>query len=142
MIHNRICTNDKSDQTIKLKKKLVLVNNALLQGWATLFGSRAAQETKIIYVGQYKYHMELFDLNFMTKLNFSSLFIGKKPFERYFKWFINLKKCSRATLRCLAGRMWSAGPTLPRPALLSTYLFLLINNFNPTKLYFLKKYFF
>jgi hypothetical protein len=31
--------------------------------------------------------------------------------------FIHLKKGSRATLRCLAGRMWNAGRTLPRPDL-------------------------
>jgi hypothetical protein len=30
---------------------------------------------------------------------------------------INFKKRSRATLRCLAGRLWPAGRTLPRPAL-------------------------
>ncbi len=30
--------------------------------------------------------------------------------------FYQLKKRSRATLKCLAGRMWPAGWTLPRPA--------------------------
>ena len=28
-----------------------------------------------------------------------------------------LKECSQATLKCLAGSMWPAGRTLPRPAL-------------------------
>jgi len=46
----------------------------------------------------------------------------KKHFKRNFQCLISLKKCSRATLRCLAGRMWPAGRTLPRPGLGLSFL--------------------
>jgi len=44
-------------------------------------------------------------------------FLKRSVSKGIFKCYINLKKCLRATFRCLAGRMWPAGRTLPRPAL-------------------------
>ncbi len=52
------------------------------------------------------------------------LFVIKQVFSWYlmcfhskFSYLGNFKCSSRATLRCLAGRMWPAGRTLPRPVL-------------------------
>jgi len=89
----------------------------LCQGWTTLFDSRATLETKLVYASQYKNPIDLFDLIFKRKWVFGCPFSKRKHFKRHFKCLINLKKCSRATLRCLAGRMWPEGRTLPRPAL-------------------------
>jgi hypothetical protein len=90
---------------------------SLDQGWATLFGSRATLETKVVYAGHYKNHMDLFDLTFEKKIDFQQSNFKKEHFKRHFQCFVSLKKCSRATLRCSAGRMWPAGRTLPRPGL-------------------------
>ncbi len=48
------------------------VSLTLEQGCATIFGSRATLETKMVYAGQYKYHMYLFDLTFERKLDINS----------------------------------------------------------------------
>jgi len=42
--------------------------------------------------------------------------------------FYQPKKCSRATLRYLAGRMWPAGRTLPRPSLADSGKTTLLHN--------------
>jgi len=73
--------------------------------------------SKIIYGGQCKHHMDLIKMTFKRKWAFSIPFSEKKHFKRHFQSSINLKICSRATLRCLAGRMWPTGRTLPRPGL-------------------------
>ncbi len=55
--------------------------------------------------------MNLFDLTFERNLTFSGPFSKKKQCERHFQCFLNFKKCSLDTFRCLAGR------TLSRPAI-------------------------
>jgi len=48
---------------------------------------------------------------------------------------LNTFKCSsRATLRCLAGRMWPAGPPLPRPVLNGHDAVLIFDFFSESKL--------
>ena len=68
-------------------------------------------------MGQYKYHKDLFDLTFEKKWGLEVHFLKRSILSGIFIYLDNFKKCSRATLRCLAGRMWPAGRTLPRPAL-------------------------
>jgi len=51
------------------------------QGWVIIFGWRATMETKLVYAGQYKYRMELIDLNFERKKAFISPF-SKKSISR------------------------------------------------------------
>ena len=87
------------------------------QRWATLFGSQATLVTRLVYAGQYKYNKDVLHLTFERNWVFRCLFFTQQHFKWHFKCLINLKKCSRAPLRCLAGRMWPAGRTLPRPAL-------------------------
>ncbi len=76
----------------------------LNHGWATLFGSQATLEPILIYAGQFKYQVDLFDLTFYRKRDLNTPFSKKKHFNKSIKY-------SRATLRCSAGRM------LPRPGL-------------------------
>jgi len=94
-----------------LKNKLNF-HQHLEQGWATLFVSRASLETKFVCEGQYKNPMDLFDLIFKRKWVFGCSFSKKEHFKRHFLCFINLKKCSRAKLRCL-GRA-ACGPRAGR----------------------------
>jgi len=42
---------------------------ALAQGWVTLFASRATLETNLVYMGQYRHHKDLFNLNFEKKIS-------------------------------------------------------------------------
>ncbi len=48
---------------------LYIGQESLIQGWATLFGSLAKLETKLVYVGQYKYHWPIW-LGFKEKMVF------------------------------------------------------------------------
>ncbi len=41
---------------------LTAFQHSLYQVWATLFGSRATLEKKVVYAGQYKYHTTYFIL--------------------------------------------------------------------------------
>jgi len=54
-------------------------------------------------------------MTFEKKWAYSGPFYQNKHLKRHFLKFYQSKKCSRATLRCSAGRMWPAGRTLPRP---------------------------
>ncbi len=96
---------------------LEIGKNSLDQWWATLFGLRATLKTKLVYAGQYKYYIDLYDLTFERKWAYSSLFSKRNILREAFLMLLQLKKCSRATLRCSVGRMWPAGRTLPRPTL-------------------------
>jgi hypothetical protein len=86
----------------------VIFIDPLDQGWATRFGSRATLKTNFVL----RASPILFYL--CEKWAFSSHFSKKKHFA--FQMFYQPKKCWRATFRCLSGRMWPAGQTLPRPA--------------------------
>ena len=90
------------------------------QGWSTLFGLHATLETILVCSGQYKYLTDLFDLAFDRKNRLSTVHFLKK---QHFISFISLKKCSQATLRCLAGRMWPARRTLSRTDIDSSYVY-------------------
>ncbi len=58
------------------------IKNVVEQGLATLFGLQATLETKMIYAGQYKYYMDLNDLNFERKWANNTLFSKKKHSKR------------------------------------------------------------
>ena len=77
------------------------------------------------------YYMDLNDLNFERKWAYSSPFSKKKHFKRGILMFYQLNKRSRATLRCLAGWLWPAGQTLPRPALDPTLIYNYVDNRKP-----------
>jgi len=59
-------------------------------------------------------------------------------FHSQYSYLENFKCSSRATLRCLAGRMWPAGRTLPRPAIDVPFSCKITNNLNKL---FLKSFF-
>ncbi len=88
----------------------------LAQGWATLFVSRSTLVTSFAHsnirlrVLCYIDKNEFLALHFLKKLEFCMLYQTKHLFGEHYK-------CSRATLKLLAGRMWPANQTLPRPDL-------------------------
>jgi len=93
---------------------------SLLQGWATLFDSWATLETKLVNVGQYNKRpiWYVFWKNGLLAVHFLKRSVSNGIILFFKSAF---KKCSRATIRCLAGRMWPAGRTLSRPGLLLSY---------------------
>jgi len=60
-------------------------------------------EIKLVYVGQYKYHMDLFNLPFERKWTFYSPFLKKKYFTDDFYHSLPTKKIFAGNIKVLGG---------------------------------------
>ena len=68
-----------SESSSLIKTKLIeILIYRLKQGWATLFDSRAALETKLVGAGKNKCNKDLFDMTYEKKWAFSRPFSQKK----------------------------------------------------------------
>ena len=57
----------------------------------------------MVYAGQYKYYMDLYDLNFERKWAYNTLFSKKKHFKRGILMFYQLKKTFTGHIKVLGG---------------------------------------
>jgi hypothetical protein len=67
-------------------------------------------ETKLVYAGQYKNNMDLFDLTFEKKLTFSSPISKKGIFKETFSMFWQPKKMFEGHIKVLGGPHVARGP--------------------------------
>ncbi len=84
------------------------------------FGFTGHIRDKLVICGSVNVLVSWFLDCFWTKTG-TFLIFNVFSYSKY-SYLENFKCSSRATLRCLAGRMWPAGRTLPRPGLASTCL--------------------
>jgi len=87
-------------------------------GVGNSFGFAGHIKDKLGIRGPVQVHVNWFYVFFVIKQILSWCLMC---FHSQYSYLENFKCSSRATLRCLAGCMWPAGRTLPRPALGSRY---------------------